>query len=55
MKRKIISLLLTVAMAASLAVGCGGNAGTKRKHLKVQQRREKVEEELLLFRLTQTV
>ena len=51
MKRKIISLLLTVAMAASLAV----MPGTKRKHLKVQQRREKVEEELLLFRLTQTV
>ena len=31
MKRKIISLLLTVAMAASLAVGCGGNAGDKEK------------------------
>ena len=54
MKRKIISLLLTVAMAASLLV-VAVMPGTKRKHLKVQQRREKVEEELLLFRLTQTV
>ena len=32
MKRKIISLLLTVAMAASLAVGWGGeNGGEKEK------------------------
>ena len=55
MKRKIISLLLTVAMAASLAVGCGGNAGDKEKTSESATTSEKVEEELLLFRLTQTV